>query len=197
LKKQAKSAATTWHIDILGVYIRADDSESVPVEDQVQPVVSEPSEFKAKPKAARRKQKPRVGRSVRIAEGVDLHQSGNGRYRGEFKLITRKQLDGRTRVAHLYDVEREKIIKDLGGEEKLNGVQRVLVDAFVSASLAINDMSTRSMLGEPIDIERLSNAMSTLLRLSRDLRASEEIKNNEPGFSQYMRERYGVKEDAA
>jgi hypothetical protein len=29
------------------------------------------------------------------------------------------------------------------------------------------------------------------------LRASEEIKNNEPGFSQYMRERYGVKEDAA
>ena len=66
-------------------------------------------------------------------------------------------------------------------------IQRALIDAFVSASLAINDMSTRSMLGEPTDLERLSNAMSTLLRISRDLRISEAAgkESKTPTLEQY------------
>jgi hypothetical protein len=131
---------------------------------------------------------------VQVAEGVSLHLSGNGRYQGALKLITREQLDGRTRAAHFYDLTRDDVIRDLGGEDQLNAVQRVLLDAFVGASLVVNDMSTRSMLGESIDVEKLSNAMSTLLRLSRALGVSKEIKKTEPGFSQYMQETYGVKQ---
>jgi hypothetical protein len=159
----------------------------------MQPVVTEPSEVKPT-----RKKKPRVGRTVQVAEGVSLHLSGNGRYQGALKLITREQLDGRTRAAQFFDSVRDDVIRDLGGEDQLNAVQRQLVDAFVGASLVVNDMSTRSMLGESIDVEKLSNAMSTLLRLSRMLGVSLEIKKNEPGFSEYMRETYGVnQEDAA
>jgi hypothetical protein len=155
----------------------------------MEPVGTEPSEVKPA-----RKKKPRVGRRVQVAEGVDLHLSGNGRYQGEFRFITREQLDGRTRAAHFYDSVRDDVIRDLGGEDQLNAVQRQLVDAFVGASLVVNDMSTRCMLGESIDVEKLSNAMSTLLRLSRMLGVSMEIKKNEPGFSQYMQETYGAKQ---
>jgi hypothetical protein len=139
---------------------------------QMQPVTDEVIEVKPT-----RKNKPRVGRSVAVGD-VEVHRSGNGRYQGEFMLITRQQLDGRTRAAHLYDLARDEIIKDLGGEDQLNGVQRQLVDAFVGASLVVQDMSTRAMFGEAIDVERLSNAMSTLLRLSRKLGVSDAVKKN-------------------
>jgi hypothetical protein len=48
-------------------------------------------------------------------------------------------------------------------------------------------MSTRAMLGECIDVEKLSNATSTLLRLSRKLGVSDAVKKNTvPPVNEYV-----------
>jgi hypothetical protein len=45
-------------------------------------------------------------------------------------------------------------------------VQRPLIDAFVAVSIRLNDLNTRGLLGQPVDLSELSLAVSTLTRLA-------------------------------
>jgi hypothetical protein len=90
--------------------------------------------------------------------------AGNGR--GKVRLLTRGQLDGRTRARKQFDAIATGIAADLGGEDRLTTVQRALIEAFAGTALAVNALNMAMLLGKSIDIGELSQAASTLTRLS-------------------------------
>lgn len=82
------------------------------------------------------------------------------------KPFTRDDLDGRTHAAQLYDRLYANIAADAGGEDQLSAIQRELITAFCAVSLRLNDMSTRALIGQNIELSDLSLAASTLVRIA-------------------------------
>jgi hypothetical protein len=90
--------------------------------------------------------------------------SGNGQ--GKVRLLTRSNLDGRTKASKQFDAIAAGIAADLGGEDHLSTVQRHLVEAFAGAAIHVHDLNARLLLGEPIDIVAHSQAISTMVRIA-------------------------------
>jgi hypothetical protein len=99
--------------------------------------------------------------------GDEIKKSGNGRYSGKDRLLTRDNLDGRTKAAQKFDAIAEGIAQDLGGEEQLSTVQKHLVEAFAGAAIHVSDMNARLLLGQEVDILAHSNAISTMVRVAQ------------------------------
>ena len=65
-----------------------------------------------------------------------------------------------------YDRLFDAIARDAGGEDQLTAVQKELITAFCAVSLRLNDMSTRALIGQSIELSDLSLAASTLVRIA-------------------------------
>lgn len=90
--------------------------------------------------------------------------SGNGQ--GKTRLLTRDQIDGRTKARKQFDAISRGITSDLGGEDQLSTVQRHLVEAFAGAAVHMHDLNARLLLGESIDIVAHSQAISTMVHVA-------------------------------
>jgi hypothetical protein len=99
-----------------------------------------------------------------MASDVTTITSGNGQ--GKVRLLTRDNLDGRTRASRQFDAIAEGIAQDLGGEDRLSTVQRHLVEAFAGAAIHVRDLNARLLLGQEIDIIAHSQAISTMVRIA-------------------------------
>jgi hypothetical protein len=82
------------------------------------------------------------------------------------KPFTRAELDSRTAAAKMWDALAASITADCGGESEISTVQRTLIDAFCGVAIRLNDLNTRGLLGQPVDLSELSLAASTLTRLA-------------------------------
>ena len=89
---------------------------------------------------------------------------GNGR--GKVHLLTRSNLDGRTKARKQFDAIAEGIATDLGGEDRLSTVQKHLVEAFAGAAVHAHDLNARLLLGEDVDITAHASAISTMVRIA-------------------------------
>ncbi len=58
------------------------------------------------------------------------------------------------------------IIQDVGGPTEVSAVQLQLIETFAAMAVHVNDLSTRGLAGEPVDVGELSLAASTLTRLA-------------------------------
>ena len=85
---------------------------------------------------------------------------------GKLRLLTRDQLDGRTRAAQKFDAVARAIADDLGGEDHLSAIQKHLVEAFAGVSIYLGDLHARLLLGEKIDITEHATAVSTMVRIA-------------------------------
>jgi hypothetical protein len=104
--------------------------------------------------------------SVRLINGS--RKSRGRRPHGPIKPkpFSRADLDGRTHAAQTYDRLFAEIARDAGGEDRISAIQRELIVAFCAVSLRMNDLSTRSLIGQTIELADLSLAASTLTRLA-------------------------------
>ena len=101
------------------------------------------------------------------ADPVQISRSCNGVYRGnKERLLTRAQIDGRTKGRRKFDAIAAGIASDLGGEDRLSTVQRHLVEAFAGAALHVSDLNARLLLGGKIDVTEHSQVISTLVRIA-------------------------------
>jgi len=89
--------------------------------------------------------------------------------RGKLKLLSREQLDGRTKVRQQFDAIAAGIAQDLGGEDQLSTIQRHLVEAFAGTATVLNHLNAQCLLGEPLDISDYAQTVSTLVRLASRL----------------------------
>lgn len=90
--------------------------------------------------------------------------TGNGQ--GKTRLLTRANLDGRTKARKQFDAIAEGIAQDLGGEDRLSTVTRHLVEAFAGAAVHVHDLNARLLLGEEVDITAHASAISTMVRIA-------------------------------
>jgi hypothetical protein len=58
------------------------------------------------------------------------------------------------------------IAADIGGVDQVSAVQRELIEAFCGVAIRLNDLNTRGLAGQPVDLADLSLAASTLTRLA-------------------------------
>jgi hypothetical protein len=110
--------------------------------------------------------------------------SGNGR--SKIQLLTRSQLDGRTKARKQFDAIASGIITDLGGEEALTTVQRHLVEAFAGAAVTVNDLNARLLLGGKVDLVEHSQAISILVRIATRLGLKRVAKDVSPSLGQIL-----------
>ena len=87
-------------------------------------------------------------------------------HHGKFHLLTRDELDGRTKAAQAFDPTAAEIAADLGGEDRLSAIEKHLVEAFAGVAVHLGDLHTRLLLGQPINITEHATAVSTMVRIA-------------------------------
>ena len=93
--------------------------------------------------------------------------TGNGR--GKVRLLTRQNLDGRTKARKQFVAIADGVADDLKGSGKLSTIQLHLIEAFAGCAIIINAINAQLLSGEDIDIADHSQAASTLVRLASRL----------------------------
>jgi hypothetical protein len=84
-------------------------------------------------------------------------------------LLTRDVIDGRTSVAKAFDKLVDDIHSDLGGREALSAIELALVEAFVGASVTLDQLNAKLLLGEKIDLSQHSQASNAMVRIASRL----------------------------
>jgi hypothetical protein len=94
-------------------------------------------------------------------------RNGRRRHRAtKLAPLTRNALDGRSNAIKQFDAIASSIVADLGGEDQLTTVQRHLIEAFAGASITVDNLNARLLLGEKLDILEYSTAISTMVRVA-------------------------------
>jgi hypothetical protein len=81
-------------------------------------------------------------------------------------ILSRDELDGRTKAAQRFDAIASGIAADLGGEDHLSTVQRHLVEAFAGAALRVHDLNAHLLLGQEVDVVEHCQAISSMVRVA-------------------------------
>jgi hypothetical protein len=106
--------------------------------------------------------------------------------RSKAQLLTRDALDQRTNAAKAFDRIAASIIADLGGAEVLTTVQHHLVEAFAGAAIQVDDLNTRLLMGQQVDILAHSQVISTLVRVASRIGIARVPRDVTPTISEYL-----------
>ena len=94
-------------------------------------------------------------------------RSSNRRHApGKVQMLTRENLDRRTKAHRAFNQLANGITQDLGGRDRLSTIELALVDAFAGAALHLQNLNARLLLGETIDLTEHATAISSLVRIS-------------------------------
>lgn len=94
-------------------------------------------------------------------------RAGNGKaMKGKVRLLSRKNLDGRTKAARTFDRIANGIASDLGGKSRLSVVQSELVLAFAGIAVHVHSLNTAMLSGHLVDLGAHATAVSTMCRVA-------------------------------
>jgi hypothetical protein len=88
------------------------------------------------------------------------------------RVLVRETLDGRSRVAKIYDRLISAVHADLGGVNQLSTIELALIEGFCGASLVLNDINTRIINGGAIDgplVSMHAQSISAMVRCAAKL----------------------------
>jgi hypothetical protein len=85
------------------------------------------------------------------------------------QLLTRDLVDGRSNAAKVFDRLVSSIETDLGGRDQLTAIEVALVEAFAGAAVTLENLNTRLLLGEEIDLSQHALAVSAMVRVASRL----------------------------
>jgi hypothetical protein len=103
------------------------------------------------------------------------------------RLITRENLDGRSRVRRQFDAIANGIASDLGGVNELTTVEAALVEAFAGAAVHVYDLNARLLLGQAIDLSDHAHAISSLVRFASRIGTRRRARDVTPDPLEYAR----------
>jgi hypothetical protein len=112
----------------------------------------------------------------------------NGNGKGKLRLLTRDDLDQRTRAIKQFDAIATGIAADLGGADCLTTVQKLLVEAMAGASVTLADINARVLAGQPVDLAAYAQTVSTLVRVASRLGTGRVPKDVTPDPLTYARQ---------
>ena len=137
----------------------------------------------------------RCNQGPKMASDVTSIASGNGQ--GKVRLLTRGNLDGRTKARKRFDSIVRGIAQDLGGEDRLSTIQMTLVEAFAGCAVHMHDLNARLLLGEEVDIVAHSQAISTMVRIASRVGTRRVAHDVTPSVADYLEHKQTISEEAA
>jgi hypothetical protein len=95
--------------------------------------------------------------------------AANGK--GQVRLLTRHNLDGRTKARRDFESIVRAVASDISGgdESRISTIQWGLIEAYTSAKTVLDDFNARRMLGQQIDLLELCQTITTLVRVASRL----------------------------
>jgi hypothetical protein len=107
------------------------------------------------------------------------------------QLLDRRQLDGRTNAAKIFDRWVDRIETDLGGRDHLSSIEHALKEAFVGAYVILNNLNTRLLLGQQIDFSEHAQAVSAMVKVATRLGVKRIARDvTVPTLNQYLAQRH-------
>jgi len=95
---------------------------------------------------------------------------GRRRHRASLpRPFSRREIDGRTSAAKVFDRLVTAIEADLGGADQLSAIERNLVQAFAGAAVTLHYLNARLMAGEEINLAQHAQAVSAMVRVASRL----------------------------
>ena len=105
---------------------------------------------------------------------------------GKTRLISLTDLDQRTRAYNMAISAKSAITSDLGGENELSEIEKILVEQAALASVVVKDAYTRWLQGEPIPLPELSVMQNCFLRIATSLGLRRRAKDVTQDISEYL-----------
>ena len=104
------------------------------------------------------------------------------------QLLTRDHLDKRTNACKFFDRLACDIWADLGGRDQLTAIELALVEAFCGAAVTLENLNTRLLLGEEIDLGQHAQAVSAMVRVASRLGLERRAKDIGPSLANYLKQ---------
>lgn len=102
------------------------------------------------------------------------------------RLLTLADLDGRTRAAQHALELRASILSDLGGQEHTSIAQRELAQRAAILGAALEDIETRWLKGNPIELKEYATLINAQRRVLSDLGLERGPRDVTPSLAQYL-----------
>ena len=105
------------------------------------------------------------------------------------RLLTREILDKRTAVSKAFDRLVTDIHSDLGGRDRLSAIELALIEAFAGASITLDQLNAKLLLGKSINLAEHAQASNAMVRIGSRLglqRRARDVTDIDP--LQYARE---------
>ena len=80
---------------------------------------------------------------------------------GKVRLVSMADLDRRTKAAQTAVATKAAIMSDLGGEDRLSTLERIMVENAAMSAAVLRDAHVRWMQGEPVPVSELATLENT------------------------------------
>ncbi|MGO9049922.1 MAG: hypothetical protein ACLPXW_08405 [Xanthobacteraceae bacterium] len=102
------------------------------------------------------------------------------------QLLIRADLDNRTNAAKFFDRLVVAVQNDLGGCDNLSAIERALIEAFCGATVTLNDLNAKLLLGQTIDIGQHTATVSAMVRVASRLGLQRRAREVGPSLQEYL-----------
>ena len=113
------------------------------------------------------------GRKFRYAQPKPSQNSPNKM----LKLLTLKDLDGRTEAARKAVQMRNAIMTDLGGEEQLSTLERLQAENAAMGAIVLRDLHVRWLKGDEVSVAEMTALENTFNRTAAALGTARRAKD--------------------
>ena len=118
--------------------------------------------------------------------GWNWRREDGGLPAGKVRLLTTADLDRRTKATQVALETRDSIMSDLGGEDQLSTLERLMVENAAFSSTVLRDAHVRWLKGEPAPVTELATLENTFNRTAQALGLARRAKDVTPDLSQYL-----------
>jgi hypothetical protein len=102
------------------------------------------------------------------------------------QLLSRTRIDRRSNAAKVFDRLVAAVQSDLGGRDQLSAIELALVEAFAGTAVTLDNLNTRLLLGQEIDLSQHAQAVSAMVRVASRLGLQRRARNVTPSLSEYL-----------
>jgi hypothetical protein len=103
------------------------------------------------------------------------------------RLVTMAHLDRRTAAAQVAKATRDAIMGDLGGEDRLSTLERIMVENASMSAAVLRDAHVRWMNGEPVPVSEIATLENTFNRTAAALGTARRARDITPDIAAYGR----------
>lgn len=115
------------------------------------------------------------------------HKQSRSHKANKPQLLTRDRLDGRRNAVQAFDKHAREIQNDLGGYDQLSAIELALVEAFVGASLTMQTLNAKIMLGEDVDLGLHALVAGAMVRIASRLGLQRRTRDVTPSLSDLLK----------